>query len=96
MTQLISVEELEATINRVRREMPPVNGGLSPELCVLVEIYGNMIYARERSVDLDQLAENIRPMAVKLLARPSLDSATDAGSAACPYGPHAETCEVCQ
>ena len=96
MTQLILVEELEATINRIRREKPPVNGGLSPELCLLAEIYGNMIYARERSVDLDQLAENVRPMAVRLLGSPGPGSSIDGGNKVCSYGPGAEACDVCQ
>lgn len=96
MAQLISVEEVEATINRVRREKPPINGRLSPELCVLAEIYGNMIYARARSVDLDQLAENIRPAAVQLLGRSGTELPADSGDKVCSYGPDAEACEVCQ
>lgn len=96
MAQLISIEELEATINRVLRSAPPVNGRLSPELCILAEIYGNMIYARARSVDLDQLAEDVRPLAVKLLAAFNKDALDDVGNTVCPYGPNSESCEVCQ
>lgn len=96
MPQLISAEELEATINRVRRETSPVNGRLSPELCVLAEIYGNMIYARERVVDLDQLAENVRPMAVKLLGTSGTNSSNEGSGKVCPYGQNSDTCEACQ
>lgn len=66
MAQIITLEELEATINRVRLEKPPVGGRLSPELRVLAEIYGNVIYERAREVDLDQLPEKIRPAALQL------------------------------
>lgn len=75
MAQLISVEELEATINRIRLEKPPVDGCLSPELRVLAEIYGNMIYERAREVDLDQLPERIKPAALLLLGREQQQSA---------------------
>lgn len=66
MAKIITLEELEATINRVRLEKPPVGGRLSPELRVLAEIYGNVIYERAREVDLDQLPEKIRPAALQL------------------------------
>lgn len=96
MAQLISVEEVEATINRVRGEKPPINGRLSPELCVLAEIYGNMIYARVRSVDLDQLADHVRPAAFQLLRRSGMESSAENDNKACLYGPDAQECEVCQ
>lgn len=97
MAQLISIEELEATINRALRAAPPVNGRLSPELCILAEIYGNMIYARARSVDLEQLADDIKPLAGKLLGLASIQQPSiDSGSKVCPYDPNAETCDVCQ
>jgi len=66
VAKIITLEELEATINRVRLEKPPVGGRLSPELRVLAEIYGNVIYERAREVDLDQLPEKIRPAALQL------------------------------
>ena len=69
MAHIITIEELEATINRIRLEKPPVDGRLSPELRVLAEIYGNMIYERAREVDLDQLPEKIKPAALQLLGR---------------------------
>lgn len=69
MAQIITVEALEATINRIRHEKPPVGGRLSPELRVLAEIYGNMIYDRAREVDLDQLPEKIQPAALQLLGK---------------------------
>jgi len=69
VAQIISVEELEATINRIRHEKPAVGGRLSPELRVLAEIYGNMIYEQARQVDLDQLPEKIRPAALQLLGK---------------------------
>lgn len=96
MVQLVSVQEVEATINRVRREKPPINGRLSPELNVLAEIYGNMIYARAQSVDLDQLAENIRPAAIQLLGNLGPEPSVENGNKVCSYGPDAEACEVCQ
>lgn len=76
MAQVITVEALEATINRIRHENPPVGGRLSPELRILAEIYGRMIYERAREVDLDRLPENIRPAALQLLDRESALSST--------------------
>lgn len=67
MAQIITVEELEATINRIRLEKPPVGGRLSPGLRVLAEIYGNMIYERAHEVDLNQLPEKIKTAALQLL-----------------------------
>lgn len=68
MTLFVSIEDLEATINQLRRAAPPVNGVLSPDLRVLAEIYGSMIYEHARSIDLGQLGESIRPRAIELLA----------------------------
>ncbi|MEX5744535.1 DUF3717 domain-containing protein [Massilia sp. X63] len=68
MALFVPIEELEATINKVRRVAPPVNGVLSPELRTLAEIYGVMIYASERSIDLDRLSESTRLTVVRCLA----------------------------
>lgn len=68
MALFVPIEELEATINKVRRVAPPVNGVLSPELRTLAEIYGVMIYASERLIDLDQLSESTRLTVVRCLA----------------------------
>jgi hypothetical protein len=97
MALIISIEELEATINWIRRVAPPVNGVLSPDLRVLAEIYGNMIYAHARSVDLDKLAESIRPTAIRLLeTSKTVKSPIDVINTVCPYGPDVESCDACQ
>lgn len=90
MAQLISIERLEATINSLRHLLPPVNGVLSKELRLLAEIYGNMIYMRSRSIDLDQLPDNVRPMAVTLL-----EAATERKNDS-SYDPNTATCDLCQ
>lgn len=38
MAHIISIKELEATINHVRRIAPPVDGVLSPDLRTLAEV----------------------------------------------------------
>jgi hypothetical protein len=68
MALFVPIEELEATINKVRRMAPPVDGVLSPELRTLAELYGVMIYASERLIDLDQLSESTRLTVVRCLA----------------------------
>lgn len=68
MALFVAIEELEATINKVRRLAPPVNGVLSPELRTLAEIYGAMIYASERLIDLDRLSESTQLTVVRCLA----------------------------
>ncbi len=57
MAEVMSIEELEATINTVCRHAPSVNGRLSPALCIFAELYGTMIYYRMRSIDIAQLTE---------------------------------------
>lgn len=70
MAELISIEELEATINKVRRLAPPIDGVLSPDLRTLAEIYGAMIFRRWKLVDLDQLDKSTRLTAAKCLGLP--------------------------
>lgn len=70
MAMLISIEELEGTINKVRRLAPPVCGILSPDLRILAEIYGVVIFNRSKWVDLDQLDESTKLTAVKCLGLP--------------------------
>ncbi|WP_442920683.1 DUF3717 domain-containing protein [Massilia sp. DD77] len=67
MVFLISIQELEATINRIRNTAPPIDGVLSPELRVLAEIYGTMIYEHSLSIDLDQLSESTKLMVLYCL-----------------------------
>ena len=70
MAQPITIEELEAIINRIRIVAPPIDGELSPELRILAEIYSNMISDHIQLIDLDPLAEQIRPVAITLLGVP--------------------------
>jgi len=97
MALFISIEELEATINHVRRVAPPVDGVLSPDLRTLAEVYGTMIYARAKSVDLDLLAEDIRPTAIRCLKLTrSSKLSTKPGNSNCTDGPNTGACEVRQ
>jgi hypothetical protein len=97
MALFISIEKLEATINHVRRVAPPVDGVLSQDLCTLAEVYGTMIYARAKSVDLDLLAEDIRLTAIRSMKlTKSSKLYTKPGKTNCTYGPNTDACEVCQ
>lgn len=69
MARLISIEELEASINLARRTWQS-GGGLSPALQILAEVYGKMIYDHARWLDIDQLSETARLVADEWLTRP--------------------------
>jgi len=85
MAQVISIVELEAVINEVRRTAPPVSGALSPALCIFAEIYGVMIYNRAQSIDIDVLAEDARQEVRKWLGRPAAPGlSADTGNAGQP------------
>ena len=85
MAQLIAIEQLEAIINRVRLLAPPVDGVLSPELRILAEIYANMIADRTQLIDLELLAEQIRPVALTLLGAPPSDRPRDVRQYGLPF-----------
>ncbi|MBZ2207183.1 DUF3717 domain-containing protein [Massilia soli] len=85
MAQLIAIEQLEAIINRVRLLAPPVDGVLSPELRILAEIYGNMIADPTQLLDLELLAEQIRPVALTLLGAPPRDRPRDVRQYGLPF-----------
>lgn len=70
MAQPITIEALEAIINRIRIVAPAVEGELSPELRILAERYSNMISDNIQLMDLDPLAVHIRPVAITLLGVP--------------------------
>jgi hypothetical protein len=70
MAQVISIQELEAVINKALRGDPPVHGILSPSLCILAEIYGVMIYERARAIDIDTLAEETKLLVRQWLTEP--------------------------
>lgn len=52
----LTITELEAAINRCARARPPMNYVLGPDLRVLADIYGDMIYRRLRILELASLS----------------------------------------
>jgi len=59
MEQMITIQELEAAINRRLCQLPP-GGGLTPALQLLATLYGQMIYGRLQVMAWDQLAPAVR------------------------------------
>jgi hypothetical protein len=82
MAWVISIEELEAIINKVRRAFPPVQGKLSPPLCILAEVYGVMIYDRARSIDIDGLTEETKLVLRDWLSEPVAATHSETGNGA--------------
>ena len=62
----ISVQEIEAAINRWRARRPARGNeyALSPEVNALATIYALMIYKREQSIDPATLDESVRRLLV--------------------------------
>jgi hypothetical protein len=66
--KVLTMAELEGAINRSIRAAPPRNGVLPPDLRALADLYGNMIFDRALSVDIDLQPERIRLVVLKWLS----------------------------
>jgi hypothetical protein len=67
MKSTITISELEEAINRSRRMQPVRSGVLPPDLRIMAEFYGRMIYERRLSVDLEQHPTHVREVVYRWL-----------------------------
>lgn len=92
MPRIVTITQLETAINRLREIAPPVNYVLSPDLRVMAEIYGGMIFAHAELIDLEQQPDALRQVVFKWL--PTRVEAPNV----CTYrtGDPGADCEACQ
>ena len=90
---IITIARLEKAINDCRMVQPPVNYTLGPDLRVLATIWGEMIAARQTTLDTDAQSESNRTVLARWLG-------AAAGWAeappACALGAVDAVCEACQ
>lgn len=67
MPRIVTITQLETAINRLREIAPPVNYVLSPDLRVMAEIYGRMIFAHAELIDVEQQLDAFRQVVLKWL-----------------------------
>lgn len=92
MSNIITITELEAVINRVREAAPPVNYILSPDLRALAEVYGRMIGEHAASIDLEKEPDALRQI-LRKWSPPTGETATACAYRAVDSGPDCEACQ---
>jgi hypothetical protein len=92
---MLTIAELEQAINRSIKAEPPQDGVLPPDLRAMAEVYGNMIYSKAHSVDVDQQPAHIQLAVRKWL--PSSQAVSPGSACTLQAGdPGIESCEACQ
>lgn len=87
MPNIVTIMQVEAAINRARVAHPAVDHTLSPQVCVLAELYAS--HLRATTLDVDQLPECQRAELLRWLEP----------APACAYRPGQDgfdACEACQ
>ncbi len=98
MGSILKIVQLEAAINRCRVAKPFTDGILPTDMRLMAELYGEMIFRRLESVDVDTRSAPLRAVLAKWTAgaEPKAVPAPEAFCAFRPAGTGSDDCEACQ
>lgn len=99
MAFFIDIEQLELAINRLKKAQPVADYILPPDLRLMAEVYGAMIYSRQTHIDVEAQPADKRRVLLQWIPAPSGKEESNPAGAVCamrPGDPGFDGCEACQ
>lgn len=99
MAFIIDIEQLELAINRLKTAQPVADYILPPDLRLMAEVYGAMIYSRQTHIDVEAQPSDKRRVLLQWISASSGKEESNPAGAVCVIqsgDPGFDGCEACQ
>lgn len=99
MPFIIDIEQLERAINHLKKSQPVVDNILPPDLRLMAEVYGTMIYFLQKHLDLEAQPADKRRVLLQWISASSGKEESNPAGAVCvtrPKDAGFNVCDACQ